>query len=306
MHAAAHQNFRGRYLSSGLAHRQYTKVQYSIDVEPSKFALPEQQPMREKSMQPATLSAHCPLRTPVISRPNPMDSLGKWRSYAAGETVYGQEDVGDYWYRLADGAARKCTLASDGRRQIVDFLMPGDLFGFHAGSRQDCSVECITSDTTVVRFQRQQMESLMESDPHVARQVREIAFASIDRMQSRMILLGRSRALERVCGFLIEIASRAQLETEGIVGLPMSRYDIADYLAIAVETVSRSLTTLRSKQVIAFLDTRHFRIVNPRALEAQCCISSDFNHKREVSPWESKGSTDPCGSMFAPRYPPTC
>jgi CRP/FNR family transcriptional regulator, nitrogen fixation regulation protein len=90
-------------------------------------------------------------------------------------------------------------------------------------------------------------------------------------MQSRTILLGRSRALERVSGFLIEMASRAQLETEGLVGLPMSRYDIADYLAIAVETVSRSLTTLRSEQVIAFLDTRHFRIVNRQALEAQCC-----------------------------------
>jgi CRP/FNR family transcriptional regulator, nitrogen fixation regulation protein len=222
-------------------------------------------------MQPAMLSAFYALRTPVIGQPSPIDSLGKWCSYEAGETVYGQEDVGDYWYRLVDGSARKCTLASDGRRQIVDFLMPGDLFGFHAGSRHDWSVECITSDTTVVRFQRQQMESLMESDPHFARRVREIAFASIDRLQSRMILLGRSRALERVCGFLIEIASRAPLETEGIVGLPMSRYDIADYLAIAVETVSRSLTTLRSKQVIAFLDTRHFRIVNPRALEAQCC-----------------------------------
>jgi CRP/FNR family transcriptional regulator, nitrogen fixation regulation protein len=221
-------------------------------------------------MQLATRSAHSPSQTPVIARPSPMDSLGTWRSYEAGETVYGQEDGGDYWYRLVDGAARKCALTSEGRRQIVDFLMPGDLFGFHARGRHDCSVECITSDTTMVRFQRQQMESLMESDPHVARRVREIAFASLDRMQSRTILLGRSRALERVSGFLIEMASRA-LETEGLVGLPMSRYDIADYLAIAVETVSRSLTTLRSEQVIAFLDTRHFRIVNRQALEAQCC-----------------------------------
>jgi len=90
-------------------------------------------------------------------------------------------------------------------------------------------------------------------------------------LQSRMILLGRSRALERVCGFLLEMAHRAQLETEESVGLPMSRYDIADYLAIAVETVSRSLTTLRSERVVAFSDTRHFRIVNRRALEAHCC-----------------------------------
>jgi CRP/FNR family transcriptional regulator, nitrogen fixation regulation protein len=223
-------------------------------------------------MQLATLSTHSAPRTPAIARPIPLDSLGTRHRYETGDTVYGQEDRSDYWYQLVDGAARKCTLTSDGRRQIVDFLMPGDFFGFHAGSRHDgCSVESITSDTTMVRFQRQQMESLMESDPHFARRVREIAFASIDRMQSRTILLGRSRALERVSGFLIEMACRAQLETEGLVALPMSRYDIADYLAIAVETVSRSLTTLRSEQVIAFLDTRHFRIVNRGALEAQCC-----------------------------------
>ena len=82
--------------------------------------------------------------------------------------------------------------------------------------------------------------------------------------------MGCSRALERVCGFLLEMADRRQIEADGTVALPMSRYDIADYLAIAVETVSRSLTTLRSKEVIAFFDTRHFRIVNRKALEAHC------------------------------------
>ena len=89
--------------------------------------------------------------------------------------------------------------------------------------------------------------------------------------QGRMVILSRSKALERVSSFLLEMADRRQIKTDGMVALPMSRYDIADYLAIAVETVSRSLTTLRSRQVIAFFDTRHFRIVNRKALEAHCC-----------------------------------
>ena len=79
------------------------------------------------------------------------------------------------------------------------------------------------------------------------------------------------RALERVCGFLVEMSRRAQIESGGAVALPMSRYDIADYLAIAVETVSRCLTALRSNQVISFCDARHFRIINRKALEAHCC-----------------------------------
>ena len=97
-----------------------------------------------------------------------------------------------------------------------------------------------------------------------------VRVASIDRMQSRMILLGRSRAIERVCGFLLEMGHRTQVQPDGTFTLPIYRYDIADYLALAVETVSRSLTTLRAAQVITFLGTRQLRIVNRRALEAQC------------------------------------
>jgi len=222
-------------------------------------------------MQLASVSACGVPRFSANSRPpNVMESLGTLRRYGVDQTVYCPYEATDYWYQLIGGAARKCTQMSDGRRQIVDFLLPGDLFGFHAGARHDCSVECVVPNTTVVRYQRPRMESLMESDPQLARRVREIAFESIDRMQSRTILLGCGRALERVGGFLLEMADR-RIETDGTVALPMSRYDIADYLAIAVETVSRSLTTLRSRQVIAFFDTRHFRIVNRKALEAHCC-----------------------------------
>ena len=133
--------------------------------------------------------------------PSSMESLGTVRRYGADERIYRQDDSADYWYRLVGGAARTCNQISDGRRQIVDFLLPGDLFGFHTG---DCSVECVVANTTVVRYPRREMESLMEADPELARQVREFAFESIDRMRARIILLGRSRAMERVCGFLLE------------------------------------------------------------------------------------------------------
>ena len=221
-------------------------------------------------MQLATASIYAAPRTPATS-PSTMESLGTLRTYDVDEAVYCQDEVAAFWYLLVGGAARKCTQMADGRRQIMDFLLPGDMFGFDAGARRETSVECVAPNTKVARYQRPQMESLMEADAQTARRVREIAFDSIDRLQSRMILLGRSRALERVCGFLLDMAHRAQIESEGTVALPMSRYDIADYLAIAVETVSRSLTTLRSERVITFFDTRHFRIVNRGALEAHCC-----------------------------------
>lgn len=200
-----------------------------------------------------------------------IESLGTLRVHAAGDTVYRQHERADHWYLIADGAARKCAQMSDGRRQIMDFLLPGDLFGFEIAGRRQCSVECVAANTMVICYQRHRMESLMETDPQWARRVRDVVFSSLDRLQSRMILLGCSRALERVCGFLLEMSHRAQIGIEGTVSLPMSRYDIADYLAIAVETVSRSLTMLKSEHVITFFDARHFRVINRQALEAHCC-----------------------------------
>src|SRR5580658_8440208 len=103
-------------------------------------------------MQLATVKTYGVTRTREAGDvPNLMQSLGTLWRYGADETVCGQDQAADYWYQLAGGAARKCTQMSDGRRQIVDFLLPGDLFGFHASARHDCSIECVVSNTTVVR-----------------------------------------------------------------------------------------------------------------------------------------------------------
>jgi CRP/FNR family transcriptional regulator, nitrogen fixation regulation protein len=223
-------------------------------------------------MQVASIDGCRRAQPPIyLGVPELSESLGTVHKYEVESAVYRQHDPADHWYLIVSGAARKCAQMANGRRQIMDFLLPGDLFGFGSAARRDCSVECVGANTTVVRYQRHRMESLMEADQRLARCIRAIIFGSIDRLQSRMMLLGCSRAVERVCGFLLEMAQRAQRERDGLVELPMSRYDIADYLAIAVETVSRSLTTLRSEQVITFVGTRHFRIVNLKSLEARCC-----------------------------------
>ena len=205
-----------------------------------------------------------------IDLPGLLESTGTLHKYENEQTIYRHYESADHWYLIVSGAARQCAQLSDGRRQIIDFLLPGDLFGLEANGRNECSVECVAANTAVVRYQRRRLESLMEADHRVARFVREIAFGAIERLHFRMLLLGRSRALERVSGFLLEMARRARKENGGTVALPMSRYDIADYLAIAVETVSRSLTVLKSGQVINFAGARHFRIVDREALEARC------------------------------------
>lgn len=184
-----------------------------------------------------------------------------------GEVIYHNEQQARYWYRVVSGAARKSSLMVGGRRQIVDFLLPDDVFGFGAHDFHHFSTEVITTGTTIARYPRRAAEELAESDPQVSRWIREKAFCSISRLQARTLILGHISALARVSAFLLEWMDRCNQPTGTIITLPMSRYDIADYLAMAVETVSRALTALRTRRVIAFCSTRDLSICDRRALE---------------------------------------
>ena len=200
----------------------------------------------------------------------PLGSLEEWSrvaTFAVGESIYRNGESAEFWYRILAGAARKCAFSQCGSRQIVDFLRPGDLFGYDAPDQHTFAVEAIASSTRVVRYPRREAERVADSEPLVARQVRELAFESVHRVQTRMLILGRATALEKVGSFLLEMADRFRARSNGAVTLPMSRYDIADYLAMAVETVSRALTILRRMDVIHFEGVRCVRIADRGALE---------------------------------------
>jgi len=198
--------------------------------------------------------------------PNALESLAVPARYKHGETVYRCNDPVVYWYRIVEGAARKCALTADGCRHIVDFLLPGDMFGFGAQGVQRFGVEAIAPGTLIVRYPRRNAEQLADSDPLIARAIREAAFDSIARLQRRLVILSRASAIERVGAFLLEMADRGQGAPSHTVSLPMSRYDIADYLGMAVETVSRALTQLRTRRAIALRGVRRVQICDRPAL----------------------------------------
>jgi CRP-like cAMP-binding protein len=183
------------------------------------------------------------------------------------DTIYHCREQARYWYRVVTGAVRKCALTVDGHRQIVDFLVPGDLFGFGVRDTHHFSTEAIIPETTIARYPRNSAEQLAEADPQAGRWIREMAFESISRLQTRTLILGRPSALARVSAFLLDWTDRCGPSSATIVILPMSRYDIADYLAMAVETVSRALTVLREREVIALRGTRGLKICDRYALE---------------------------------------
>jgi CRP/FNR family transcriptional regulator, nitrogen fixation regulation protein len=183
-----------------------------------------------------------------------LERLAAVARYETDQPIYRCNDPAEYWFRIVSGAARTSSLSGEGHRQIVDFLLPGDFFGFCAGQDHELCVEAIVPGTLVARYSRWNAERLADSDAAVARQIRLLAFAAITRLQQRTVLLGRGSALEKVGAFLLEMTARGPQTRAHWIYLPMSRTDIADYLAMAVETVSRTLTQLRARGLIAFRD----------------------------------------------------
>lgn len=175
-------------------------------------------------------------------------------TFAAGEEIYGQEEAADLIYLLVRGSIRTSHLLPDGRRQVGDFYYAGDVFGVEAGPAHRFSAEALTiCEIMVVKrsgsmaFEPGWMENLL-----CAATSTELA-----RAQMHMLLLGRATACERVARFLLDMADRFRGD---LVTLPMSRQDMADYLGLTIETVSRMLGRLQADGVVELSGCRHFRV----------------------------------------------
>jgi CRP-like cAMP-binding protein len=189
------------------------------------------------------------------------DATRRILSYHRDQEIYGPRGGEEYWFCMLSGAAREYILLADGRRRIVDFLLPGDFFGFQARGEEFFATDAIVAGTEVARYPRRGVEMAADSNLRLARQIRELAFESISRSQARLLIVGRVTAREKVRAFLDEMAHRSFDGNTNAVLLPMSRYDIADYLAISVETVSRALTELKRRGTIRAAATRLIQIL---------------------------------------------
>jgi CRP-like cAMP-binding protein len=149
----------------------------------------------------------------------------------------------------------------------VELLLPGDFFGFTALNEYDSTVEAVAENTIVASYPRRRVEMLAEEDPQLSREIRQVAFEALSRLQAQLMILGRITATEKVGSFILKMAERLSDQTVDRLYLPISRYDIADYLGLSVETVSRSLTSLKNRGVISLSGPRSVRIIDRDALE---------------------------------------
>jgi CRP/FNR family nitrogen fixation transcriptional regulator len=178
--------------------------------------------------------------------------------YSRGAEIFGEAEPAEYIYQVIDGSVRSYKLLSDGRRQINAFHLLGDIFGLEAGATHRFTAEAIV-DTTVRLVKRISLTHIAETDATVARDLLNMTANNLQHAEDHMLLLGRKTSLERVAAFLLEMDHR--LTAAGVMALPMCRRDIADYLGLTLETVSRALSVLQDKGILGFLGQTQRQIV---------------------------------------------
>lgn len=196
-------------------------------------------------------------------------ALADDRRVAPGEAFLVQEQPADWVFSLRSGHAALTRLTDGGKRQILAFLFPGDFFGLTSEDRYHYGVTAITA-ATACRFDRARLEDLARRFPAMDRKLRFTLTRAMDASFELLFSLGRKDAVQKVASFIWYVGYRGRkLGAPGNrVHLPMRRADIADFLGLTTETVSRALTRLRKMGVIELVGTADVRIGDAAALRA--------------------------------------
>ncbi len=211
--------------------------------------------------------------SPIFARPaaplragapceGPLGMIGAPMRFARNAEIYGEEEPAEYLYQVISGAVRTYRMLDDGRRQISAFYLPGDVFGFEAGDVHQSTAEAI-SEVQILVVKRSSVLARAEHEKSLAKQLWMLTVRELQRVQQHSLVLIKN-AEERVAGFLLEMAGRNASQTA--VELPMSRQDIADYLGLTIETVSRTFTHFVQSGTIALETSRRIRFCNRATL----------------------------------------
>lgn len=191
----------------------------------------------------------------------PFRAAGAVIRVAEGQEIFAEGDEADLFYKVISGVVRICKFLNDGRRQIEAFHVTEDVFGLELSDAHLLSAEAV-SECTLIAYRRRSIEKLAEADRSVGRQLLQYAMQNLAQAQQHALLLGRRGAAERVAGFLLSWAKDGC-----VLSLAMTRQDIADFLGLTIETVSRSFSQFERDGLITLLNAREVRLKNIDALQ---------------------------------------
>ena len=218
--------------------------------------------------------AGCSVRDTAVCGVLQCDDLAEFKNggttqrLEAGQPLFHEGDPATQVYNVTEGALKLTKLLPDGRRQVLGFILPGDFLGISLGGEHAYGAEALQR-TRMCRFPRARFADFAETHPQLEREVYKLAAHELAAAQAQMLLLGRKSALERVASFLLDIERRqrkANAAPGTEVDLPMSRSEIADYLGLTKETVSRVFAELKSRQLIRLVTLNRVALVDREGL----------------------------------------
>jgi CRP/FNR family transcriptional regulator len=196
-----------------------------------------------------------------------LEKMKSYRTFPAGTEILWRGEPLDYVASVVSGVASLSKTMEDGRTQMVGLLLPSDFIGRPGRAKIEFDVTA-TTDVTLCCFARAPFEALVIDTPHVAQRLMELALDELDAARDWMLLLGRKTAREKIATFLDMLVRRSQMNTAetttpaAALHLPMTRDQIANYLGLTLETVSRQFSALKREGIIDVPDRRSVIVIN--------------------------------------------
>ncbi|MCX7567323.1 Crp/Fnr family transcriptional regulator [Sulfitobacter sp. F26169L] len=218
---------------------------------------------------------NCPIRhRAVCSRCDAdelkmLESIKTYRNFSAGETIFWRGEPMDFLASVVTGVAALSKTLEDGRTQMVGLLLPSDFMGRPGRAHVEFDVTA-TTDVTLCCFERLPFEKLTRENPHITQRLMELVLDELDAARDWMLLLGRKTAREKIATFIEMLSRRVRIEKgQQTLVLPMSmtRDQIANFLGLTLETVSRQFNALKKEGIIEFNDRKHIVIKDIDALQ---------------------------------------
>jgi CRP-like cAMP-binding protein len=214
------------------------------------------------------LPSHRPFAVSTHRKPEATEAIGQIglaMSFARNAEIYAEGETSGYVYKVISGVVRVSKLLPDGRRQISAFHMPGEMFGFEANELHHASAEAVIP-TKVVAYRWDGVLGTEKQSANFVRELLNLTVLGLRHTQDHLLLLGRKHALERLAEFLLEMSARVGGGT--VLDLAMPRHDIADYLGLTLETVSRMFAELKELGAIRLESARRVHLLDKAALKA--------------------------------------
>ncbi len=192
-----------------------------------------------------------------------LEKIKSYKTFEAGQTISWRGDDLTHFSSVVSGIATLNRTMEDGRTQMVGLLLPSDFIGRPGREEVEYDVTAVT-EVTVCRFERRPFEALVVDVPHISQRMMEMALDELQAAREWMVLLGRKTAREKIATFLEMIVRRSSLPDQNIreYALPLTREEIANFLGLTLETVSRQISRLKKEGIVDFVGRKHFVVLD--------------------------------------------